>query len=123
MNRRKVFKFKLPSRTLVLGQRTLLMGVLNVTPDSFSDGGKFFSLSKTVETTAAKEKISASLSDALDGRGVAFTVGSETDSRRAKQNCSASGIPPPHSISSRAGVLDKIREHTSCLAVSIQRRM
>ena len=25
-----------------LGERTLLMGVVNVTPDSFSDGGKFF---------------------------------------------------------------------------------
>ena len=32
---------RLPSRTLVLGERTLIMGVLNVTPDSFSDGGKF----------------------------------------------------------------------------------
>ena len=31
------------SRTVVLGQRTLVMGVLNVTPDSFSDGGKFLS--------------------------------------------------------------------------------
>jgi dihydropteroate synthase len=29
-------------RTLTLGKRTLLMGVLNVTPDSFSDGGLFF---------------------------------------------------------------------------------
>jgi len=31
----------LHSRTLELGPRTLVMGVLNVTPDSFSDGGKF----------------------------------------------------------------------------------
>jgi dihydropteroate synthase len=29
-------------RTLALGRRTLIMGVLNVTPDSFSDGGRFF---------------------------------------------------------------------------------
>jgi dihydropteroate synthase len=29
-------------RTLILGKRTLLMGILNVTPDSFSDGGLFF---------------------------------------------------------------------------------
>ncbi|MGH7246888.1 MAG: dihydropteroate synthase [Pseudomonadota bacterium] len=28
-------------RTLPLGERTLIMGVLNVTPDSFSDGGKY----------------------------------------------------------------------------------
>ena len=30
-------------RTLALGERTLLMGILNVTPDSFSDGGQFLS--------------------------------------------------------------------------------
>lgn len=31
-----------------LGRRTLVMGILNVTPDSFSDGGKFFSLESAV---------------------------------------------------------------------------
>ena len=36
---RKKFKLRLPSRTLALGDRTLLMGVLNVTPDSFSGDG------------------------------------------------------------------------------------
>jgi len=36
------FTWQLPSRTLELGPRTLIMGVLNVTPDSFSDGGRFF---------------------------------------------------------------------------------
>ena len=33
-------------RTLPIGERTLVMGVLNVTPDSFSDGNQFFSLDK-----------------------------------------------------------------------------
>jgi dihydropteroate synthase len=36
---RKKFRLKLCTRTLLLGERTLVMGVLNVTPDSFSDGG------------------------------------------------------------------------------------
>lgn len=36
---RKKHLVKLPSRMLVLGERTLIMGVLNVTPDSFSDAG------------------------------------------------------------------------------------
>src|SRR5258705_11369427 len=31
-------------RKLPIGERTLVMGILNVTPDSFSDGGEFFSL-------------------------------------------------------------------------------
>ena len=34
---------------LDFGKRTLIMGVLNVTPDSFSDGGKFFSLDGAVD--------------------------------------------------------------------------
>ena len=42
MNRPQHF-WEVRSRTLALGRRTLVMGVLNVTPDSFSDGGKFFS--------------------------------------------------------------------------------
>jgi dihydropteroate synthase len=38
---RKRFEWKLREKTLSLGERTLIMGVLNVTPDSFSDGGKY----------------------------------------------------------------------------------
>ncbi len=37
----KRYGWKLQKRELVLGERTLLMGVLNVTPDSFTDGGKY----------------------------------------------------------------------------------
>src|SRR5713226_7708577 len=37
---RKPFVWKLKAREIALGERTLIMGVLNVTPDSFSDGGK-----------------------------------------------------------------------------------
>jgi len=35
------FQWDLGSRSLPLGERTLIMGVLNVTPDSFSDGGRY----------------------------------------------------------------------------------
>jgi len=38
---RKRFEWKLRDKTLQLGDRTLIMGVLNVTPDSFTDGGKY----------------------------------------------------------------------------------
>src|SRR5581483_8074684 len=37
----KRYRWRLKQRELVLGDRTLLMGVLNVTPDSFSDGGRY----------------------------------------------------------------------------------
>src|SRR6266702_1701314 len=36
------FDWHLRTRTLPLGQRTLIMGILNITPDSFSDGGHFY---------------------------------------------------------------------------------
>jgi dihydropteroate synthase len=38
---RAVFQWNLGERTLELGKRTLIMGVVNVTPDSFSDGGMY----------------------------------------------------------------------------------
>src|SRR5581483_7793940 len=43
------FAWRLRSRTLALGQRTLVMGVVNVTPDSFSDGGLYVSAERAIE--------------------------------------------------------------------------
>jgi dihydropteroate synthase len=40
---RPVFTWNLGSRSLELGKRTAVIGILNVTPDSFSDGGQHFS--------------------------------------------------------------------------------
>jgi len=41
--------WRLRTRTLLLPRRPLLMGILNVTPDSFSDGGRFFEPSAAIE--------------------------------------------------------------------------
>jgi dihydropteroate synthase len=60
---RRKFRLKLRSRTLILGQRTLVMGVLNVTPDSFSDGGNFFSQEKAVQHALQLERDGADLID------------------------------------------------------------
>src|ERR1700676_731629 len=45
---RPVFEWNLGSRSLQLGKRTLVMGVVNVTPDSFSDGGLHFNCDAAV---------------------------------------------------------------------------
>jgi dihydropteroate synthase len=42
------YSIRCRKRTLILGKRTLLMGVLNVTPDSFSDGGLFLNKEKAI---------------------------------------------------------------------------
>ena len=45
---RAIFQWNIGSRVLELGRRTLIMGVVNVTPDSFSDGGLYLDAEKAV---------------------------------------------------------------------------
>lgn len=45
---RAIFQWNIGSRILELGRRTLIMGVVNVTPDSFSDGGVYLDAEKAV---------------------------------------------------------------------------
>ena len=45
---RPVFDWNIGTRALPLGKRTLVMGIVNVTPDSFSDGGQFLDPEKAV---------------------------------------------------------------------------
>jgi len=45
---RPIFHWNIGSRLLELGRRTLIMGVVNVTPDSFSDGGLYIDAAKAV---------------------------------------------------------------------------
>ena len=46
---RPQFTWVLRSEQIELGRRTAVMGILNVTPDSFSDGGQYFDRAKAIE--------------------------------------------------------------------------
>jgi len=59
----KTYNLVWGERRLVLGKRTCVMGILNVTPDSFSDGGEFFALDDAV---ARGQKIFEDGADILD---------------------------------------------------------
>ncbi|HXA77572.1 MAG TPA: dihydropteroate synthase [Candidatus Acidoferrales bacterium] len=74
MFQRKRFRLRLPSRTLLLGERTLIMGVLNVTPDSFSDGGIYLDADAAVARALEIERAGA---DILDIGGESTRPGSE----------------------------------------------
>jgi dihydropteroate synthase len=63
MSARKIFRLRLAKRTLLLGKKTLVMGVVNITPDSFSDGGKFFSAHKAIQHALALAKAGADILD------------------------------------------------------------
>ncbi|HZH31009.1 MAG TPA: dihydropteroate synthase [Pyrinomonadaceae bacterium] len=56
-------EWKLARRTLSCDGRTLVMGILNVTPDSFSDGGRFFDLERA---TARAAEMLADGADIID---------------------------------------------------------
>src|SRR6202049_2326348 len=84
MLKRRKFRLKLASRTLLLGERTLVMGVLNVTPDSFSDGGKFFDAERAIEQALAMECAGA---DLLDIGGESTRPGSVGTSAKEKIAC------------------------------------
>ena len=66
-------QWKVARHSLPYGERTLVMGVLNVTPDSFSDGGEFFSLDRAV---AHAEQMIAEGADIIDIGGESTRPGS-----------------------------------------------
>ena len=60
---RKRYRLRLRSRTLVLGERTLIMGILNVTPDSFFAGGRYSDAQLAVDRAFEMERQGADILD------------------------------------------------------------
>lgn len=63
MNGQTVFELRCGSYLLTLGPQTVIMGILNVTPDSFSDGGLYFDKEDAV---AYGEALAAAGADIID---------------------------------------------------------
>ena len=66
-------------QTLDFGKKTYIMGILNVTPDSFSDGNEFFTLEKAVSHAVQMEKDGA---DIIDVGGESTRPGSDRVSKQ-----------------------------------------
>lgn len=88
---RTVGEWKLRSRTLEVGRRTLVMGVVNITPDSFSDGGNFLDRDAAVRRALELLEQGADVLDlgaestrpgAMVGVGDAARVSAEEEQRR-----------------------------------------
>jgi dihydropteroate synthase len=72
---RKLFNLKLNDGTvLTLGERTLVVGVVNVTPDSFSDGGVNFDTTRAIECALQMQEEGA---DIIEIGGESTRPGSE----------------------------------------------
>lgn len=59
----KKISMKIGNRTFSFGTRTYLMGILNVTPDSFYDGGKYTTVAYAVERAKELERQGADIID------------------------------------------------------------
>jgi dihydropteroate synthase len=77
MKLRRKFRLKLRTLRLTLGERTLVMGVLNMTPDSFSDGGKYYQPEAAIQRALAMEQEGA---EVLDIGGESTRPGAEETS-------------------------------------------
>jgi dihydropteroate synthase len=84
---RSIFQWNLGSRSLELGKRTLIMGVVNVTPDSFSDGGQFLDRDAAV---AHAEQLLDEGADILDIGGESTRPGAKVDADSGKRSEPAS---------------------------------
>jgi dihydropteroate synthase len=73
---RSVWQWNLGARALELGRRTLIMGVVNVTPDSFSDGGLYLDPEKAIEHG---ERLMAEGADILDIGGESTRPGARLE--------------------------------------------
>jgi dihydropteroate synthase len=73
---RAVFNWSLATRALELGKRTLIMGVVNTTPDSFSDGGKFVDRDQAVKHA---ERLLEDGADIIDIGGESTRPGARVD--------------------------------------------
>ncbi|GIP36364.1 dihydropteroate synthase [Paenibacillus sp. J2TS4] len=62
-------------KSLTLGSRTLIMGILNVTPDSFSDGGRYSTVDAAVEHA---QRMAEEGADIIDIGGESTRPGAET---------------------------------------------
>jgi len=60
---RNRYVWKICRTSIALGERTLIMGILNVTPDSFSDGGSYFTSEKAIARAKELEQQGADILD------------------------------------------------------------
>jgi len=96
---RAVFQWKLGTRSLELGKRTLIMGIVNVTPDSFSDGGQFLDRDKAVEHASG---LLAEGADILDIGGESTRPGAPVETGEAANTDASKNVATSGKIAVRA---------------------
>lgn len=99
MSDRGTFTLQAGTRHLVLGQQTTVMGIVNLTPDSFSDGGSFDSVAAAVEYSVRLYEEGAAILD----------LGGESTRPGARP------VSPGQELDRVLPVLERLRPRVPCL--------
>jgi dihydropteroate synthase len=106
---RAVFQWSLGARTLELGKRTLIMGIVNVTPDSFSDGGLYLD----------SEKAATHALQLLDEGADIIDVGGESTRPGAKVAVSAAAVSEEEELRRVLPVIAALKQQRTDAVISI----
>jgi dihydropteroate synthase len=112
---RAIFQWKIGGRVIELGRRTLIMGIVNVTPDSFSDGGLYVDASKAVAHAERLLDEGASIIDVggestRPGTAVADSSGAQAQSSSLPTSSPAPTVVPILEEEERKRILPVIRD-------------
>jgi dihydropteroate synthase len=104
---RPVYQWNLGSRVLELGKRTLVLGVLNVTPDSFSDGSLYFDKDRAIQRALALFEEGA---DIVDIGGESTRPGAKVQPASAKvsKKSGSPGYPATPNTVTEKEELDRV---------------
>jgi dihydropteroate synthase len=106
---RAIFQWSLGKRALELGKRTLIMGIVNVTPDSFSDGGLYLDSEKAV----------AHAIQLLDEGADIIDVGGESTRPGAKVAVSAAAVSEEDELQRVLPVITALKNQRPDAVISI----
>jgi dihydropteroate synthase len=121
---RPVYQWDLGARSLELGKRTLIMGVVNVTPDSFSDGGVYFDRDRAVEHGV---QLLADGADIIDiggestrpGAKVVADTSSDKKSRAANPGKAQSAVSEKEELERVIPVIKSLKEKKTEAFISV----
>jgi dihydropteroate synthase len=113
---RSVFQWNLGTRSLELGKRTLIMGVVNVTPDSFSDGGQFLSCEQAI---AHAQLLLEEGADILDIGGESTRPGAKVDAGAAKSAVSAPTVSAEEELKRVIPVIAELKKKHPAAVLSV----
>jgi dihydropteroate synthase len=113
---RPVFDWSIGSRALPLGKRTLVMGIVNVTPDSFSDGGQFLDPDKAV---AHALQLLEEGADIVDIGGESTRPGAKVSAAGSEKSESPKAVTETEELERILPVIRKVKEKRSDAIVSV----